>query len=89
MMLRYNVSFVKNLLNANGQAFKCVQDVIAVEANSPDEAVNVAKLAFEHRHGIGDWKLHADTVEITQGGRNGQSSKWGRRRRNRYRVRRT
>lgn len=63
-MLRYNVSFVKNLLTSNGRAFECVQGVVAVDANSPDEAICAAKLEFAHHHAVGDWHLHADRVGI-------------------------
>lgn len=65
-MLHYNVSFVKSLLNSNGQAFKCIQDVIAVQADSPNEAANAAKKEFEHRHHIDRWRAHADVVEINE-----------------------
>lgn len=63
-MLHYNVSFVKNLLTSNGQAFECVQGVIAVDADTADEAISAAKLEFAHHHAIGNWQLHADRVGI-------------------------
>jgi hypothetical protein len=66
MMLHYNVSFVKCLLSPNGQSFKCVQEVIAVDAESPDKAVHAAKRTFEHDHRIADWHVHADAIEVTE-----------------------
>lgn len=65
-MLHYNVSFVKNLLTSNGQAFECVRGVVAVDADSPDEAISTAKLEFAHHHAIDYWQLHADKVGITR-----------------------
>lgn len=61
-MRRYNVSFVKNLLNSNGHRFKCTQGVFTIDAKSPAEAVDAAKEKFEVS--IGDWRLYADIVEI-------------------------
>ena len=75
-MLHYNVSFVKNLLSSNGQAFVCVQDVVAVDAHSPDAAVSAAKLAFEDKHSISDWRLRADRFEITPSRRSSGREKW-------------
>lgn len=63
-MRHYNVSFVKNLLNSNGKAFKCTQGVIAVEANSPNDAASFAKREFAHQHRTDHWRAHADMVEV-------------------------
>ncbi|MGH3828805.1 MAG: hypothetical protein ACRDQX_16790 [Pseudonocardiaceae bacterium] len=65
-MMHYNVSFFKSLLASDGHAFNCVQRVIGVDANSPDEALNTAKHKFEHHYSIADWRLYADTVEMNE-----------------------
>jgi hypothetical protein len=62
-MVHYNVSFFRDLLSSDGHAFKCVQRVIAVDADSPDEAINAAKQPFEDRRSIGDRSLYAEAVE--------------------------
>ncbi|MDE2229309.1 MAG: hypothetical protein KGL11_09750 [Alphaproteobacteria bacterium] len=64
--MHYNVSFFKDVLSSDGHAFKCVQRVIAVDADSPNEAINAAKQQFEHHcsnYSIGDWRLYAEAVE--------------------------
>lgn len=61
--MHYNVSFFKDVLSSDGHAFKCIQRVIPVGADSPAEAINAAKRQFEHHYGIGDWRLYAEAVE--------------------------
>jgi len=61
--LHYSVSFFRDLLSSDGHAFKCVQRVITVDADSPDKAINAAKQQFEHHCGTGDWRLYAEAVE--------------------------
>lgn len=63
-MPHYNVSFLKNLPSCNGHMFRCTQDVIAVDAATQAEAIATAKAMFARRSG--DWRLHADTVEIVE-----------------------
>jgi hypothetical protein len=62
-MVHYNVSFFRDLLSSDGHEHKCVQRVIAIDADSPDEAINAAKQRFEHHWSIGDWRLYAEAVE--------------------------
>lgn len=80
--MRYKVSFVKDLLNSQGKTFECVQEVLVVDASSPDEAVSVAKQEFEQQHGMGYWQLHADKVEVIPSRPDDPSSERGRRRHN-------
>lgn len=61
--MHYNVSFFKDVLSSDGHAFKCIQRVIAVGAESPDAAINTAKQQFEDHYRIGDWRLYAEAVE--------------------------
>jgi len=62
-MVHYDVSFFRDLLSSDGHAFKCVQRVIAIDADSPDEAINAAKQQLERHRSIGDWRLYAEAVE--------------------------
>jgi hypothetical protein len=62
-MPAYQVSFFKNLLSSNGRACKCPQQVITVDARSPQAALDAAKQQFERRRSIPDWRLHADVAE--------------------------
>ncbi|MDE2166530.1 MAG: hypothetical protein KGJ66_09360 [Alphaproteobacteria bacterium] len=66
VMLHYNVRFVKCLLSPNGQPCKCVQEVIAVDADSPGEAIHAAQRTFEHDRCIADWHIYADAIEVTE-----------------------
>jgi hypothetical protein len=61
-MRRYNVSFFKNLLSSDGHRFRCPQQVIAVDSDSREEAVELAKQKFEDDSHISDWHLHADEI---------------------------
>ena len=61
--MHYNVSFFRDLLNSDGHAFKCIQRVMPVDADSPDEAINVAKQEADHHCSSGDSRLYAEAVE--------------------------
>ncbi len=61
---KYCVGFFKNLLSSDGHQFKCLQDQIEVEAESSTEATESASRTFEALHGIRDWKMFADAVEL-------------------------
>ncbi len=63
-MPKYCVGFFKNLLSSDGHQFKCLQDQIEVEAESSTEATESASRTFEALHGLLDWKMFADTVEL-------------------------
>ncbi len=77
-MADYRVSFFKNLVSSDGHRFKCLQCVIEVrDSASPAQAIETASREFELRHGLCDWKCHADLVEVVatdQAGRAGERS---------------
>jgi hypothetical protein len=64
-MADYRISFFKNLVSSNGHRFKCLQGQIDICGSAgPAEAVEAASREFELRHGLSDWRFHADLVEI-------------------------
>jgi len=59
------VSFFKNLINSDGRQFKCLQQQIDIpDMESVDRAVESASRRFETIHGLRDWKMIADSIEI-------------------------
>jgi hypothetical protein len=61
----YRVSFYKNLLSSDGHSFKCLQQQIDVpESDDVDHAAETASKLFATLHGMRDWKLYADSVEV-------------------------
>lgn len=64
-MTGYRVKFFNNLINSNGQAFKCLQrSLIIREAKDEAEAVEKAKLEFEQSECISNWRCHAHLLEV-------------------------
>ncbi len=64
-MADYRVSFFKNLVSSDGHRFKCLQCEIEVrDSASPAQAIETASREFELRHGLRNWKCHADLVEV-------------------------
>ena len=64
-MTTYRVSFFKNLTNSNGELFKVCQRSIAIcSAHSTTRAVEAAKRRFARLEHIGNWRLHADNIEV-------------------------
>jgi hypothetical protein len=70
-MRRYKVSFFKTLLSSDGHRFRCPQQVITVESDNRDEAVELAKHKFEGDSRICDWHLHADEIDADECARSG------------------
>ncbi len=66
-MTCYRVSFFNNLVNSNGQQFKCLQWSIVVR-NTIDEAeaLSKAKREFESAERVVNWASRAHFVEIEQ-----------------------
>lgn len=65
-MAGYHVSFFKNLLSSDGHCFACLQQELDVrDSKSAAEAVECASRTFEAQHGVPDWRLLADRVEVT------------------------
>lgn len=64
-MPAYRVSFYKTLLSSDGHAFKCLQQQIDVpDSDDVTQAVEAASRAFARLHGMRDWKIYADCVEV-------------------------
>jgi len=64
-MADYRISFFKNLCSSNGRRFKCLQGEIEVRGSEdPAQAIETASREFELQHGLRDWHMHADLVEI-------------------------
>ena len=69
-MSYYRVSFFKDLLSSDGHPFKCIQGVIEIRrARSPGRAVEAAELRYERLHGVRDWRLYADCLELEADGK--------------------
>lgn len=69
-MADYRVRFFNRLTNSYGRSFDVSQRSIDVRCDDgPDEAVGIAKRAFERAEGIGNWRARAtgiDCAEIAQ-----------------------
>jgi len=64
-MSDYRVSFFKTLLSSDGHRFRCLQQQIDIrDSISPEHAAESASRRFEALHGLPDWKLHADSIEV-------------------------
>lgn len=64
-MTCYRINFFNNLLNSNGQEFKCLQrSVIIPEAMDKAEALAMAKREFERSERISNWRCHAHLAEV-------------------------
>jgi hypothetical protein len=64
-MTCYRVNFFNNLLNSNGQEFKCLQQSLIIrEARDEAEALEIAQREFERSECISNWHCHAHIVEV-------------------------
>jgi hypothetical protein len=64
-MSDYRVSFFKNLVSSDGHRFRCLQQQIEIRnSDSSEQAAQSATRTFETQHGLRDWKLHADWMEV-------------------------
>ena len=61
----YRVSFYKDLLSSDGHLFKCLQQHIDVpESDGVTQAAESASRTFAALHGLRDWTLYADSIEV-------------------------
>lgn len=58
-MTNYRVSFYKDLLNSDGHSFKCLQQQVDVQSDSPSQAMVLAEQLVDNE------RLNADCVEVT------------------------
>jgi hypothetical protein len=69
-MSDYRVSFFKNLLSSDGHGFRCLQQQIDIrDSESAAQAAEKASRKFETLHGLIDWRLRADSIEIVSADR--------------------
>lgn len=61
----YRVSFYKDVLSSDGHCFKCLQQQIDVpDSTNTAQAAESASKTFASLHGLRDWKLYADSLEV-------------------------
>jgi hypothetical protein len=61
----YRVSFYKDVLSSDGHCFKCLQQQIDVpESDDITHAAEAASKTFASLHGLRDWKIFADSLEV-------------------------
>lgn len=61
----YRVSFYKDVLSSDGHCFKCLQQQIDVpESESTTQAADCASKIFARLHGLRNWTLYADSLEV-------------------------
>jgi hypothetical protein len=63
-MSAYRVAFMKKLCSSSGHQFDCVQDEFDLDSGSPEEARAAAIERFRRLHGMQDWRVFADRIEI-------------------------
>jgi hypothetical protein len=64
-MSDYRVSFFKDLVSSDGHRFRCLQQEIDIrDSDSSEQAAESASRTFEALHGLRDWKLRADCLEV-------------------------
>jgi ferritin-like protein len=64
-MARYIARFMKDVLGENGHGAEICQRSIEIEASSPRDAAELAKIQFCESENVKDWVLHADRVHVT------------------------
>jgi hypothetical protein len=64
-MPHFIARFYKNVLGENGQEGDVCQCVVDLDVLDNAQAIDVAKRKFCEMHGVHDWTLHADRLEVT------------------------
>jgi hypothetical protein len=57
---------MKNVLGENGHEAEICQRSVEIEALSPGDATELAKIKFCEIECLGNWMLHADCVRIAE-----------------------
>ena len=65
-MARYIVRFLKDVTGDNGVVREACQASFEMEAGSPVEASELAKVEFCKKERTGNWSLYADRVEAAE-----------------------
>jgi hypothetical protein len=63
-MSRFIGRFYKCVLGDNGRIDDVCQGTIELDAADEGHAADVAKQRFCHLHGVNDWTLHADRIDV-------------------------
>jgi hypothetical protein len=63
-MSAFRVAFMKKLRGANGRQYDCLQDQFELESETPEAAEAVAIERFRKMHGMQDWRVFADRIDI-------------------------
>jgi hypothetical protein len=65
-MPNYLVAFYKTVLSSDGHPSKCLQECIEIhDLADPTGAAQAATREFQERHGVRDWRVYADTIDVT------------------------
>jgi hypothetical protein len=64
-MSRFIGRFYKQILGDNGRVDEVCQCSVELDAVNKDRAEAAAKEQFCGMHGVNDWTLHADRLEVT------------------------
>jgi hypothetical protein len=63
-MPRFLGRFYKRILGDNGRVDDVCQCTIELDATDKNQAEATAKERFCNMHGVSDWTLHADRIEV-------------------------
>jgi len=63
-MSRFVGRFYKKILGENGRVNDVCQCIVELDAIDKDHAEAIAKERFCSMHGVVDWTLHADRIEV-------------------------
>jgi hypothetical protein len=63
-MSRFIARFYKRVLGENGQVGDICQCTVELDVADDAQAVDAAKQKFCEMHGVRDWTLHADRLEV-------------------------
>jgi len=63
-MSHFVARFYKKVLGENGRVDDVCQCVVEIDTTDRDQAEAEAKERFCSMHGVHDWTLHADRIEV-------------------------
>jgi hypothetical protein len=63
-MTRFVARFYKHVLGENGREDDVCQGAVDLDALDSTQAMDAAKRKFCEMHGLRDWSLHADRLEV-------------------------
>ncbi|WP_454619699.1 hypothetical protein [Bradyrhizobium cenepequi] len=63
-MARFIARFYKHVLGDNGQEGDICQCTVELDVLDDAQALEIAKQKFCEMHGVRDWTLHADRLEV-------------------------